>query len=34
MLLHINESSQLENLNRLFCRKVWFLTGSHYHFRG
>jgi len=28
------ESSQWENLNDLFCRKVSFLTGPHCQFRG
>ena len=35
MLLHINgESAQWENGNRLFCRKVLFLTTLHCQFRG
>ena len=33
MLLHIKESSQRENLNHLFCRKVSFLTVPHCQFR-
>jgi hypothetical protein len=28
------ESSQCENLNHLFCRKVSFLTNPHRRFRG
>ena len=34
MLLHINENSEWENLNHLFCRNVSLLTGHRCQFRG
>jgi hypothetical protein len=34
MLLHLNENSEWENLNHLFCRNVSLLTGHRCQFRG
>ena len=34
MPLHINENSEWEHLNHLFCRNVSLLTGHRCQFRG